>query len=338
LNHKASIMHIAVLVNDPAALAPGQTTTMLIHKAAQRGHTVDIVGVNDLLGRPDSTVQAQAVRVPTPVPPLREALVEAVRTVEGQTVSLNAVDVLLMRTNPARDERSWAHAAALSFAGLLEAGDVLVLNRPEGLLRSQDKLYLQRLPSAVRPRTLVSRDVDVIRTFIDELDGPAVLKPLQGTRGTDVFFAYSADDRNLHQIVDVLARQGLPMVQEYLPEAAEGDTRVVVMNGDLLKIDAHPAAIRRVPARDDFRSNLHVGGTAKPATITPAMHAAIEAVGPLLRKDGLFLVGLDFIGDKIIEVNTYSTGGLRDAERFEEVDFCAAIVDAIGQCVEQREQ
>lgn len=322
-------MHTVVLVNDPEALAPDQTTTMLIHTAAARGHTVDVIGVAALSSCPDGRVQGRGKRVPEPVSASRAALVDVLRTADAYSIDLSGVDALLMRTNPARDARRWAHDAALSFAGLLEAQGVLVLNRPEGLLRARDKLYLQRLPEAVRPRTFVGRDPAAIRTFIRDLDGPAVLKPLQGTRGTDVFVVASPDDQNLGQLIDVLTRDGLAMVQEYLPAAAEGDTRVVVMDGAILTVDGHAAAIRRVPARGDFRSNLHAGGTAQPATLTPAMRAVVETVGPQLRADGLFLAGLDFIGDRIIEVNAFSTGGLHHAERFAQVDFCGAVFDAI---------
>lgn len=321
-------MHVAVLVNEPEALDATQTTTKLIHKAAARGCTVDVVSVDGLSSTAEGRVHGRGTRVPAP-PLACEALVDTLRTADAQAVDLSAADVLLMRTNPARDARRWAHEAALSFAGLLEAQGVLVLNRPEGLLRARDKLYLQRLPASARPPTLVSRDADAIRTFIRELDGPAVLKPLQGTRGTDVFFAETPDAPNLRSIIDVLTRKGLAMVQAYLPEAAEGDTRVVVMDGEVLEVAGRPAAVRRVPAEGDFRSNLHAGGTARPGRVTPEMRAVVEAIGPVLRTDGLFLAGLDFIGDRIIEVNVFSTGGLHHAERFAEVDFCAAVFDAI---------
>ena len=322
-------MHFTVLVNDPDALGPAQTTTMLIHSAVTRGYAVDVVGAADLSSRPSGTVHGRGKRVPGPVPASRQTFIETLRATDAQSVVLSEADVLLMRTNPARDERRWAHAAALSFAGLLEAQGVLVLNRPEGLLRARDKLYLQRLPEAIRPPTLVSRDVEAIRTFIRELDGPAVLKPLRGTRGTDVFFAQAPDDRNLRQIVDVLTRQGLAMVQAFVPEAEAGDTRVLLMDGEILEAGEHAAAIRRVPGSGDFRSNLHAGGTAQPATITPAMRRAVETMGPVLRADGLFLAGLDFVGDVVIEVNAFSPGGLHNAERFTGVDFCTLLFDAI---------
>lgn len=321
-------MHVAVLVNDPEALVATQTTTRLIQKAAARDYTVDVVGVDGLSSTASGQVQGRGKRVPAP-PPACEALVETLRTAEAHVVDLSAADVLLMRTNPARDARRWAHEAALSLAGLLETQGVLVLNRPEGLLRARDKLYLLRLPASARPPTLVSRDTDAIRAFLRDLDGPAVLKPLRGTRGTDVFFVEAPDDRNLHQMIEVLTRHGMAMVQAYLPEADAGDTRVVVMDGEILEVGGHAAAVRRVPAGGDFRSNLHAGGTARPGQVTPAMRAVVEAIGPVLRADGLFLAGLDFIGDRIIEVNAFSTGGLHHAEHFAGVDFGAAVFDAI---------
>mmetsp|Transcript_36177 Transcript_36177/g.45073 ORF Transcript_36177/g.45073 Transcript_36177/m.45073 type:complete len:271 (+) Transcript_36177:3644-4456(+) len=136
-------------------------------------------------------------------------------------------------------------------------------------------------------------------------------------------------DPNLLQIIDVILRQGLVMVQSFIPSALEGDTRVLVVNGEILKENGKVAAYRRIPNGSDFRSNLHAGGTTAGAVITPGMRKVVASVGPYLRRDGLFLVGLDFIGDKICEVNVHSPGGTRWASALTGVDFTNRLWDEI---------
>ena len=109
--------------------------------------------------------------------------------------------------------------------------------------------------------------------------------------------------------------------QEYVPGADEGDTRVLVAGGEVLRLQGEAAAIRRVPGRDDFRSTVHAGGRPVPGELSPAMARVVEAVGPILMRDGLFLAGLDFIGDVLCEVNVNSAGGLFDLERFTGLRF-----------------
>src|SRR5690606_8582698 len=94
------------------------------------------------------------------------------------------------------------------------------------------------------------------------------------------------------------------------------------------------AAIARRPGPDDFRSNLHQGGAAHPAALTPSLERIAGALGPRLRQDGLWLTGVDVIGELVVELNVFSTGGLRDAERFTGRDFSSAIVSALVAAAE----
>jgi glutathione synthase len=251
-----------------------------------------------------------------------------------QAVPLGEIDLLFIRTNPARDQsRAALHQLALGLARRCQDQGVCVINQPDGLLRAASKLYSLELPEFTRPATLVSQDRQDILSFIRELPGPAVLKPLQGTRGNDVFFVSVVQEPNLNQIMDVILRQGPVMVQACLPSAALGDTRVLVFQGQLLEIEGQAAAIHRVPAKGDFRSNLHAGGQAQPARITEGMRQVVAAIGPKLVADGLDLVGLDFIDDQLLEVNVFSTGGLRDAERFTGMDFSDRIIAATCEAI-----
>ena len=173
--------------------------------------------------------------------------------------------------------------------------------------------------------------------FIDEVGGKCVVKPLKGTHGRDVFMLRGSDADNLNQILDIMTRSGHVIAQEFIPEAVEGDVRLILLDGDLLEIDGHVAAVARVPGSGDFRSNIHAGGRARAVEPTPLMREAAVVVGERLRQDGIFLAGADFIGGKLVEVNTFSPGGLLDSERFYGVEFTAHIIErALEKAAEHR--
>jgi glutathione synthase len=139
---------------------------------------------------------------------------------------------------------------------------------------------------------------------------------------------------NLNQIVESLTRDGFIIVQEYLPAAAEGDTRLFVMNGQPLRHRGKYAAFRRIRTGDDMRSNVSAGGTIARATIDDTALRIAEIVRPKLVADGMFLVGLDIVGDKLMEINVFSPGGLGSAQRFEKVNFAHAVLEALERKVQ----
>ena len=99
------------------------------------------------------------------------------------------------------------------------------------------------------------------------------------------------------------------------PAAKKGDIRLFLMNGRPLEIDGKYAALRRVAAKDDIRSNIHAGGTAEAVEIGKVELEVAEIIRPKLMADGMFLVGVDIVGDKILEVNVFSPGNLHSCSR-----------------------
>lgn len=319
-------MKIIFLVNDPTDIQPKQTTAMLIGAAIRRGHHIGLTGVRDLSCQPDGQPWAQIRYLTSAIRDL-ETLVKDISKTQPTSKALSETDILFIRTNPARDlHHAAAHHAALVLARQCQDQGVCVINQSDGLIRASTKLYLLELPAFTRPETLVSQNRAEIVDFIYRLNGPVVLKPLQGTHGNDVFFVSSDQDKNLNQIMNVILRQGLVMVQRCLPGAETGDTRVVVFQGNILEVNDEAGAIRRVPAKGDFRSNIHAGGQAQPAIITDDMRKVVTAIGSKLVQEGLFLVGLDFINNLLIEINVFSPGGLWDATRFTGQDFSQHII------------
>jgi glutathione synthase len=198
-------------------------------------------------------------------------------------------------------------------------------------------MYLQNFPERVRPRALISRDPEDIRKFVEAEGGRAVLKPLQGSGGTNVFVVKPDEVGNLNQMIEAVARDGYVIAQEYLPDAGEGDTRLFLMNGVPLCVNGKYAAFRRIAAKGDIRSNLNAGATIEKAEVDDRMLALVETVRPRLVRDGMFLVGLDIVGDKLLEINVFSPGGLGSAAKLEDTDFTSAVVAALERKVNYRE-
>jgi glutathione synthase len=288
------------------------------------------IGAGDFACDPDDAVRARAWRAPAGVSDL-DALLAGAADDERQRLTVDELDVLLLRNDPADDlvDRPWAQAAGIQFGDLAARRGVTVVNDPVGLGRAQTKLYLEHFPPAVRPASLITRDVDEVRAFVEERGGKAVLKPLQGSGGSGVFIVQPEDEVNLDQMVEALARDGYLIAQEYLPEASEGDTRLFLMEGRPLESGGHHAAFRRMSADGEARTNMRVGGTVEPADVDDAMLALVDQVGPRLIEDGIFLAGLDIAAGRLLEVNVFSPGGLGSVLRMTGVDFAPVIVNAL---------
>jgi glutathione synthase len=214
---------------------------------------------------------------------------------------------------------------------------VIVLNDPTHLTDASNKTYFQRFPERVRPETCITRNPEQIKRFIDDQQGRAVIKPLQGSGGQGVFVIKAEDHCNLNQMIDAVTRDGYAIVQEYLPKAAEGDLRLFTLNGRALEVDGRYACIQRVSTNGDARRNVSAGGEARKAQPDADALALAEVVGPKLVMDGMYLAGLDIVGDKMMEINVDTPGGLSAAEDLLGVDFCGFILADLERKVRLRD-
>jgi glutathione synthase len=187
---------------------------------------------------------------------------------------------------------------------------VLIVNDPRGVRDANEKLFAFNFQQHT-PRSLVSANPKEILEFVSEVGGAAVLKPLDGAGGSGVV-TLTLQDRNARSLVDIWTHEGkrLAIVQEYQPAVRVGDKRVLLLEGRAL------GAILRVPREDDVRANIHAGGSVKPTELSAAEAAVVEAVAPKLIEHGLYFVGLDLIGEKLIEVNVTSPTGIQELSRF----------------------
>ncbi len=236
-------------------------------------------------------------------------------------VALDELDAVLIRKDPPFDQAYLYLTLCLERA----RGKVLLINDPRGLRDANEKIYATHFTRWM-PRTLISSDRDEIHSFVKELGGEAVIKPLDGAGGAGVM-TLSASDRNSRSIVDTLTGEGarIAMVQEYLPAVSVGDKRVLLLEGEVL------GAILRVPRSDDFRSNIHVGGRVQPTELTPREQELVADLAPRLKQDGLVFVGLDLIGEHLTEVNVTSPTGIQELGRFQS----AHPEDRVIQWIEQ---
>ncbi len=335
-------MKIAFVVNDVDTESPVYTTSRLALTATQMGHEAWLIGVGDFAYEPDGEVSARGRAAADKQYKSLDRFLGDIQGKAGRTkqIRMDELDVVVLRNDPADDavDRPWAPTAGVAFGQLIAASGVLVVNDPGRLADALSKAYFQHFPEDVRPRTLISRDPEIITEFVDDLGGRAVLKPLQGSGGTGVFLVSQKESPNVNQIIEAISRDGYVVAQEFLPAASEGDVRMFVMNGEPLMSDGHHAAFRRVGEGDDLRSNMSAGGKAQPVEVTDEMLHLVEVVRPKLIADGMFLVGLDIVGDKLMEVNVFSPGGLGSCQAFYDTDFTSVVIDDLERKVGLRQQ
>lgn len=331
-------MKIAFFVSSIAAEEPTHTTTRLAHAAARLGHDVFYVDAGGFVLGPEANLAANSRRARATDDHAYDRFVTLMKDAPPEAVRVEDLDVLILRNDPPEDarERPWAVDTGIVFGHAAQERGVLVVNSPAGLAKGANKAYLHELPRHVLPRTLIARDADTIKAFAEGLAGPLVLKPLLGAKGDKVFFLDGPDDANLNQVIATIADDGYVVAQEFLEAAREGDVRLFMVDGEPLRDGDRWAAFRRRPASGDLRSNMGAGGTAEPHEIGADELTVAEAIGPVLRRDGMLLVGLDIVGDKLVEVNVQSPGGLFSIERFTGVDFAPLIVRKIEEYVRGR--
>lgn len=233
------------------------------------------------------------------------------------------VDVVLMRQDPPFD------LGYITATHLLERikGETLVVNDPAGVRNAPEKVWVLDF-ARFMPPTMITRSLGAARKFLEH-HGDAVLKPLHGNAGKAVF-KVTRDGANLGALLELFnATYREPHVlQAFLPEVAEGDKRIVLVDGEFA------GAINRRPAAGDIRSNLAAGGTAEAAELTDTEREICDALGPELKRRGLLFVGIDVIGGRwLTEINVTSPTGIVAIDRFNGSDTAGMIWDAIERRV-----
>lgn len=320
-------MKLAFIIDPIARLDPTHDTTVALMEAAQeQGHEVWITEVNQLsVINGQAWANLQAVKL-TPVT-LENGLWVAVpqwyELSEPSWQCLEEMDAVWMRKDPPVTVR---YLYATYILELIDQTKTLVINSPSGLREANEKMYTLQFHE-VMPDTTVSQDKVLLRQFV-EAHGAAVLKPLGGKAGEGILFL-EPGDRNFNSIIEISTQQGQEpvMVQRFLPEAKDGDKRIILLDGEAI------GAVNRIPTGQEFRGNMAVGGRVAKTEITPREQEICQTLANKLRKDGLYFVGIDVIGGHLTEVNVTSPTGVREIDRLNNVNLGARVLQWLASKV-----
>lgn len=296
-----------------------ETSLLLMQELLDRGHAVDWIELPDIVLAGDR-LRLSTRRVRSVAPLVLDAAVDS----DGSDL-----DAVLIRKDPPFD------AGYLHLTQLLDRlpAHVLQVNPARALRDFNEKLLAMRFERFMPP-TVVSMSAAALLAFIRE-HGRAVLKPLDDCSGRGIVFV-DASDAELEPTVAaaLLDGHGRPrflQAQAFLPAIAAGDKRVYLVDGEVLGI------VNRVPATGSLLGNIHQGASVHAAALDPAEAECIAALRPFLRRHGLLLVGADFIGGRLTELNITSPSALRQINAVSGERLERRLVDVLLQRIAQHD-
>jgi len=305
---------LAFLLDPLDALKPEKDTSLAImREAARRGHALFVLQQGDLFLR-----EGRVLLAACPMAFASGALWYALG--EKAEYAPSDFDAILMRKDPPFDSE---YVYSTYLLELAEQQGGRVFNRPRAIRDWNEKLSVSRFPQYAPP-FLVTRDEARIRAFLDQ-HGDIVVKPLDGMGGSGVF-RLRRGDHNIGVILETITHYGqrTVMAQRYLPQIVHGDKRVLVIDGVPV-----PYALARIPKTGETRGNLAAGGRGVAQPLSERDREIAQAVAPHLQREGLFLVGLDIIGDHLTEINVTSPTCMVEIAQQTGCDPAALCVDAL---------
>lgn len=292
----------------------GDTTFAMMLEAQKRGHELFYYtpGRLNLL---DGKVSATGHNVE-----VKDVAGDHYKLGEEQTVDLSNYDVVHLRQDPPFD------MGYITTTHILEKihPKTLVVNNPKEVRNAPEKFFVLNFPE-LTASTLITRDEQTVEKFRKEKKD-IIVKPLYGNGGAGVF-RIKEDDTNLSSLMEMLKEQSPEpfIVQEYLPAVRAGDKRIILIDGEPV------GAINRVPAANETRSNMHVGGRPEQIELSERDKEICATIGPELKKRGLIFVGIDVIGDVLTEINVTSPTGVREVLKFGGADIAALLWDNLEE-------
>ncbi|MCM8541128.1 MAG: glutathione synthase [Lentisphaeraceae bacterium] len=244
------------------------------------------------------------------------------------TLDEQDVDAVFIRTDPPFDNEYLMNTWLLDRV----SDKVAVINNPTAVRSVNEKIWATQFTELI-PRTVISRHLKDFKEFLDQ-EGEIIIKPTDGFGGSGVF-RISKEGSNKNVSFEVLSDRGKQEVimQQYIPEAAIGDKRILLLNGEPL------GAVLRVHGADDHRNNFYAGGKPVACEITKRDKEVIEALKPHLQAMGLYFVGIDMLGDYLIEVNVTSPTCLQEMNSLYDcklhhkvIEFAEKLVESKNKC------
>ncbi|MEL6227269.1 MAG: glutathione synthase, partial [Pseudomonadota bacterium] len=224
----------------------GDSTFAILLEAQARGHSVFFYTPENL------ALDGQRLLARGHDIEMRDTVTDHVTMASERVTDIREFDVVLLRQDPPFDMQY------ITTTHLLERvhPDVLVVNDPHHVRNAPEKVFVLDYQDLMPP-TIVTRSLADVQAF-RQRHGDIIVKPLYGNGGAAVFLLRK-DDSNLNALVETfqaMSREHF-MVQEFRPEVRAGDKRIILVDGEVAGI------INRVPAADEARSNMHVGGQAE---------------------------------------------------------------------------
>ena len=305
-------MKLGILSRNPDLYS----TRRLVQAARLRGHQVRVIDTMAIaleMGMANSPVKVVSSDTPT-----------RIFGVHANAVArIPEVDAIIPRIGASITEYGVAVVRHFEMQGVFSTAT------SQAIAQSRDKLHSLQLMSQAGlpiPKTAVIAQPSAFFTAIEAVGGPPVIiKLVQGTQGKGVILA-----PNLQTAAYVLNKlRGMKrqaLVQEFIAEAQGRDTRIIVVGDKCI------AAMERRAPGDDFRSNLHLGGTAVPIFPNQELQQLALAAA---HAHGLHVAGVDILqserGPLLLEVN--SSPGLEGIETTTDVDIASAIIRFVEQHV-----
>ncbi|MCS2607705.1 glutathione synthase [Halomonas dongshanensis] len=308
-------LHLGVVMDPIQAIAYKKDTTLaMLWEAQDRGYTLHYMEQEDLFLK-----EGKAFARMRPLTVHRDAE-HWFDLGDAEARPLAELDAVLMRKDPPVDTD---FINAVHLLGFAEREGVLIVNPTQALLQCNEKLFAQQFPQCCTP-TLVASRADELRAFHAE-HGNVIFKPLDGMGGTGIFHI-GPEGRNLGAVIEQLTLRGQRqiMAQRYLPEIKDGDTRILLVDGEPV-----PFGLARIPSAGETRGNLAAGGKGVSRELTARDHWLIEQVQPMIREKGLMFVGLDVIGDYITEINVTSPTCVREIDDQRGTHIAGLLFDAV---------
>jgi len=272
------------------------TSLAIMREAGNRGHELFVSMQHDLFLRGDvARINARKFTFTAPSSVQAYSLEEAFEYIPAD------FDAVIMRKDPPFDNEYLYSTYLLEIAANQGAH---VYNNPSAIRSWNEKLSVTRFPQFA-PDFLVTANNDLIREFLTTHQD-IVVKPLDGMGGSSIF-RLGLNDPNISVILETITNFGSRtiMAQRYLQEILQGDKRIIIIDGTPL-----PYALARIPKAGETRGNLAAGGTGVAQLLSERDLEIAAAVGKTLKQEGLFLVGLDVIGDYLTEINVTSPTGM----------------------------
>ncbi|MFH6603949.1 glutathione synthase [Maribacter algicola] len=305
--------------------AENDTSLALIHECVRRGHGVAICSPANLTIRNSVTnAFCTVINRMDKVPGSLKSFYKQA-TLREEMLPLAGFDVIFMRANPPLDP------IMLNFLDSVK-DDVFIMNSLQGLREANNKLYTAAFGdshSNIIPKTHVSKNKDyLIRQIKESKSDKMILKPLNGFGGSGVILIEKSAMSSIKSLLDFYVTNSdgtsnYVILQEYIAGADQGDVRILLLNGEPI------GAMRRIPGTEDHRSNVSAGGSIARHNMTKGEKALCKQIGPKLVKDGLFFVGIDVIGGKLVEVNVMSPGGITYMNKVYKTKIQAKVIDFV---------